>query len=96
MRSLRRSASFSQLEEMPGNLGRGAVRSLAMELARHDLVLCCDATNQLPPQFAAGALPWFANPEVAAVFGRIIQLEARSLGDRWRGGHLFKLAEPMK
>lgn len=77
------------------NVGRGAVRARAMELARHELVLCCDATNHLPDHFAAQALRWFTDPGVAAVFGRIEQMDERSLANRWRGRHLFKLAEPM-
>ena len=77
------------------NVGRGAVRARAMELARHEMVLCCDATNHLPDHFAAQALRWFTDPNVAAVFGRIEQMDERSLANRWRGRHLFKLAEPM-
>jgi cellulose synthase/poly-beta-1,6-N-acetylglucosamine synthase-like glycosyltransferase len=77
------------------NMGRGAVRARAMELARHELVLCCDATNHLPVHFASQAMRWFTDPGVAAVFGRIEQMDNRSLADRWRGRHLFKLAKPV-
>ena len=82
------------VESMGSNLGRGAVRARAMDLSRHDLVLCCDATNELPAHFATRAFHWFANPRVAAVFGQISQHKAISLADRWRARHLFKLAEP--
>jgi glycosyltransferase involved in cell wall biosynthesis len=73
------------------NLGRGAVRARAMHEAVHDLVLCCDATNVLEPSFAENALPWFENERVAAVVGRITQVSAPNVIDRWRGRHLFKV-----
>jgi glycosyltransferase involved in cell wall biosynthesis len=75
------------------NTGRGAVRARAMQLAHCEFVVCCDATNHLPADFAARALRWFADPKVAAVFGRIWQDEPRSLADRWRGRHLFKVQD---
>lgn len=75
------------------NMGRGAVRAAAMDCAQHELVISCDATNQLPVDFLHRALPWFADPQVAAVFGRIWQNQARSLADRWRGRHLFNVQE---
>jgi glycosyltransferase involved in cell wall biosynthesis len=73
------------------NLGRGAVRASAMQEAAHDLVLSCDATNALAPDFVERALPWFNDAKVAAVFGRISQHPARNAVERWRGRHLFKL-----
>ncbi len=76
------------------NLGRGAARSRAMQRVQHELVLCCDATNCLDPRFVEGALPWFADPQVAGVFGRIGQLSAGSSVHRWRGRHLFKAEIP--
>jgi GT2 family glycosyltransferase len=75
----------------PGNLGRGAARARAMSEARHDYVLCCDATNALEPAFLEKALPQFEERQLAAVFGRITQPAARTLAERWRGRHLFKL-----
>jgi glycosyltransferase involved in cell wall biosynthesis len=77
------------------NMGRGAVRATAMHLAQHELVLSCDATNQLPADFLQRALPWFDDPQVAAVYGRICQHQATSLADRWRGRHLFRVQEAM-
>lgn len=78
---------------MGHNSGRGAVRARAMDVSQHEFVLCCDATNQLSSDFAVLALRWFDDPNVAAVFGRISQKNARSLADRWRGRHLFKVQE---
>lgn len=80
---------------MGRNAGRGAVRARAMELVNHEFVVCCDATNQLPADFVARAFRWFADPEVAAVFGRIWQDDSQTLADRWRGRHLLKMQEPM-
>jgi glycosyltransferase involved in cell wall biosynthesis len=73
------------------NLGRGAARARAMQEARGEFVLCCDATNVLEPDFTAKALRWFDDPRVAAVFGVFRQGPARSAAERWRGRHLFKL-----
>lgn len=80
---------------MGRNAGRGAVRARAMECARHELVLCCDATNELPAHFAEQALAWFADPRVAAVYGPIRPRTIHTLADRWRARHLFKLDQPL-
>lgn len=77
------------------NMGRGAVRAAGMVHAQHELVLCCDATVHLPVEFLQRSLPWFDDPQVAAVFGRIWQHQATSLADRWRGRHLFRVQEAM-
>jgi glycosyltransferase involved in cell wall biosynthesis len=79
---------------MGSNQGRGSVRARAMAEAKGDLVLCCDATNALAPDFVAMALPWFDDPQLAAVFGRLGQPPARNAVERWRGRHLFKLDAP--
>jgi GT2 family glycosyltransferase len=76
------------------NLGRGAVRAHAMMEAKHELVLCCDATNVLANDFVEKALPWFRDERVAAVFGRFAQPLPRNAVERWRGRHLFKLEQP--
>jgi glycosyltransferase involved in cell wall biosynthesis len=76
---------------LPRNLGRGAARARAMSEAQGEFVLCCDATNILPPDFSARALRHFTDPRVAAVFGRIGQLAPRNAIERWRGRHLFKV-----
>src|SRR4051812_47088381 len=73
------------------NSGRGAVRARAMIEAQHNLVLCCDATNVLEPDFVRKAVAWVQNERVAGVFGRITQAGARTVADRWRGRHLFKV-----
>lgn len=75
---------------MPRNLGRGAVRAIAIEKAQSEFLLSCDATNFLPADFSAQAMRWFADANVGAVFGRICQECPSSLADRWRGRHLFK------
>jgi GT2 family glycosyltransferase len=74
----------------PRNLGRGAARHRAMQEARGEFVLCCDATNTLPPDFAAASLRWFDDPKVAAVFGLIADPTPRGAVGRWRARHLFK------
>ena len=76
------------------NLGRGAARNLAMEVARHQFVVCCDATNTLPADFAARAMPWFEDPEVAAVVGLITDPNPRGVVSRWRARNLFKAGIP--
>lgn len=76
------------------NLGRGAVRARAIQEARHDLVLCCDATNVLDRDFLKLALRWFDDPRIAAVYGRLAQLPAQTLAARWRGRHLYRLDQP--
>lgn len=80
---------------MERNLGRGAVRARAMEEARNELVLCCDATNTLSSDFVQKALHWFDDPKVAAIFGRIMQRPARNVVERWRGRHLFRISTPL-
>ncbi len=77
------------------NFGRGAARARAMQTAQHGLVLCCDATNTLPPDFVARAVKWFAEPQVAAVFGRVRGAAPETVMDRWRTRHLFKSEAPL-
>jgi glycosyltransferase involved in cell wall biosynthesis len=72
------------------NLGRGAARARAMETARHEFVLCCDATNRLSSDFLEGALKWFSGEEVVGVFGRWFDRHTRNAVDRWRARHLFQ------
>jgi len=91
-------ASLAALAGLPvrivrhdGNLGRGAVRARAMRELSQAFVLCCDATNVLPPDFFLRALRPFAAERVAAVCGRIAQPPGGGAVARWRGRHLFKL-----
>jgi glycosyltransferase involved in cell wall biosynthesis len=78
------------------NSGRGAARARAMLEARHELVLCCDATNVLDPNFVEQSMHWFEDDKVAAVFGRITQPASLSVADRWRGRHLFKVGTDLE
>jgi GT2 family glycosyltransferase len=75
------------------NLGRGATRATALAYATGDLVLGCDATMLLHPSFLETALPWFKDNRVAAVFGWIKNGGRPTLGNRWRGRHLFRSDE---
>ena len=72
------------------NRGRGYSRAKAMERARHEWVLCCDATNSLEPDFLEKAMPYFKDPKVASVSGLLRSSEIRGLTSRWRSRHLFK------
>lgn len=72
------------------NLGRGATRALAMQEAKGELVISCDATNRLHATFLHDALPWFEEPSTAAVFGRLTEVEGGTVANRWRARHLFK------
>ncbi len=78
----------------PENLGRGAARSHAMKEASYDLVLCCDATNSLAPDFVERAVLWFDEPKVAGVFGLITDPNPVGAVCRWRARHLFKADHP--
>ncbi|MBF0501976.1 MAG: glycosyltransferase [Candidatus Riflebacteria bacterium] len=73
------------------NLGRGATRLRGMTETRHQLVLCCDATNVLPADFVATAVPWFERSDVAAVCGQCRQRPGGNAVTRWQGRHLFKV-----
>src|ERR1700734_2369279 len=80
---------------MGKNKGRGAVRAQAMEAARNELVLCCDATNRLAPNFVETALTWFSSEQVVGVNGRWYDRHVRTAIDRWRARHLFQQDLPM-
>ena len=86
----RLEAAGVRVLRQPGNLGRGAARARATKEARHELVLCCDATNVLPPAFAVAASRWFEEGAVASVHGRIKNHQAHSPVERWRGRYLFR------
>jgi GT2 family glycosyltransferase len=77
------------------NLGRGATRNRAMLESTGDLVLSCDATNRMAPEFVERALPWFADPRVAAVFGRMLDPHPEGVAGRWRARHLLKCKAEM-
>jgi glycosyltransferase involved in cell wall biosynthesis len=72
------------------NLGRGNARATAMETARHELVLCGDATNCLAPDFVQSGLKWFDDERTLAVYGRCYDRHAKTIVDRWRARHLYQ------
>ena len=81
---------------MGKNQGRGAVRAQAMEAARNEFVLCCDATNEIAATFLEGGLTWFSRERVLAIFGRCYDRRAKTTIDRWRARHLFKQDIPQE
>ena len=80
----------------PVNLGRGAARHRATLLAEGEIIACCDATNVLPEDFVERLLPWFEDPKVAAVYGRIQDPNPTGVVARWRARHLFKAGHAMQ
>ncbi len=75
---------------MKSNEGRGAARARAMQEAKYELVLGCDATLKLNDSFLENALHWFADDRVAAVFGEPRDESVGSVGNRWRSRHIFR------
>lgn len=73
----------------PLNSGRGAVRAEAIDACTTDLLVSCDATNQLDQGFIESALPWFNDSSVAAVFGRLCDPNPSGISGRWRARHLL-------
>jgi cellulose synthase/poly-beta-1,6-N-acetylglucosamine synthase-like glycosyltransferase len=90
--------STQSTPELPGvrvvrmetNQGRGAARARAMQEAKYELVLGCDASLMLDRSFLSVALPWFEDTRVAAVFGWIKQVNLSHASNRWCGRHLFR------
>lgn len=77
---------------MAQNSGRGAVRAKCIEEAADaDFLVSVDGTAALAPNFVECVLPWFRDPSCAAVFGRLSQGSAKTIADRWRGRHLYKM-----
>ena len=72
------------------NMGRGFTRTKAMTLARHDIVVCCDATNELDHNFVRDGITAFADDSVASVFGKISSKTTGGIVNQWRSTHLFK------
>jgi GT2 family glycosyltransferase len=90
--------STESMPELPGvrvvrlgtNQGRGAARARAMQEAKFELVLACDASLRLDRNFLSLALPWFEEEKVAGVFGWVKEADLSSASNRWRGRHLFR------
>ena len=72
------------------NKGRGFTRAKAMEIAKNDIVLCCDATNELDSRFVSEGIKAFSSDNVASVFGKISGKNTKGTINRWRSTHLFK------
>ncbi len=54
-------------------MGRGFTRAKAMDLAKHDIVVCCDATNELDVNFVRDGIKGFNDDNVASIFGKICE-----------------------
>ena len=78
-----------KMVRLDANQGRGAVRARAMAAAISEFVLGCDASLELDQNFLANAMPWFREPSVAAVFGRVQEAGPAGAATRWRGRHLY-------
>ena len=78
------------------NLGRGAARARAINEARNDLVLGCDATVVLPDRFVELALPYFKSDKVAAVCGHFVERRNDTVARRWQARHLYKQDQPQQ
>lgn len=78
------------------NQGRGSARRRSFLESTGDLVVSCDATNMLPPNFVERLLPWFDDPKVAAVYGWIQDPCPQGVVSRWRSRHLFKSGLPLQ
>ena len=72
------------------NQGRGAVRKKAMEVAKYEFVLCCDATLELDSEFIEKGLSYLQEERIVAVFGKVRQRIKKTVVDRWRSIYLFK------
>lgn len=72
------------------NMGRGFTRAKAMELAKHDFVVSCDATNELDVNFVRDGIAGFVNDNVTSIFGKISSKTTRGIVNKWRSIHLFK------
>jgi glycosyltransferase involved in cell wall biosynthesis len=73
------------------NHGRGFVRNLAIRECKNELILCCDATNQLAPNFLDIATPCLLfDQNACSISGPIKSLDTHNVVSRWRSRHLFK------
>ena len=72
------------------NNGRGYVRSKAMQIAKHEIVVCCDATNELCLHFVNKGIIAFNSAITSSVFGKISSKITSGTVNKWRSIHLFK------
>ncbi len=75
------------------NKGRGYTRARAMEIAKNELVLCCDATNVLSKDFIEKSLHWFDDQKVAGVYGKMITPAPKNYVERWQNRHMLRLED---
>jgi glycosyltransferase involved in cell wall biosynthesis len=71
--------------------GRGSARNIGVKNTKTELILFCDSSNLISPEFAEKGVSHFKDPSVSAVFGRI--KNDKKLKDpfsRWRAKHLFR------
>lgn len=78
---------------MKVNQGRGAVRNMAMEIARHEWVLSCDATLCLEKKFVEKAIKHLQQKKLAAVYGKVITQNESNAVDRWKSKYLYRKGE---
>ena len=78
-----------ELLENKQNRGRGFTRNKAMERAKGELVLCCDATNILEKDFTQKVIPYFEDLKVSSVSGHLRSGNTKGVTARWRSRHLF-------
>ena len=73
------------------NVGRGAIRKMAIEIVDSDFILFCDSTNLLPQDFIEVSINAFKDKRIAAVSGRISNDKSlKGHVANWRSRHLFK------
>tara|TARA_B100000989_G_scaffold298946_1_gene291278 strand:- start:3527 stop:4390 length:864 start_codon:yes stop_codon:yes gene_type:complete len=72
------------------NKGRGYSRNLAVQHSKNELILFCDSSNIIPPNFFSKARIHFENKDIGAVFG-IIKNDSclNDVFSRWRAKYLF-------
>ena len=71
--------------------GRGSARNIGVKNTDAELILFCDSSNLIAPDFVEKAIYHFKDPLISAVFGRI--KNDKTLKDpysRWRAKHLFR------
>ena len=73
------------------NKGRGYSRNRAINLAKYEYVLCCDATNSLSTDFVAESITHLEkDSNISSISGRLVAKQQRTFVDAWRSKHLFK------